>query len=187
MSFPLLAPLPPEYPCAAGIFVPPLLPVGHRSYRWAVTLPGCLSPGWRCSAKVSDCRSRCDRTGSPVNKEKCFTTSLKTCPELSIWVQFALFDTGCSHQLDIHMSPGNLFLKCIVHKWKPLSDFCCLFIQRGFQTAISLQLLATECSRVFGCPEQQQKVQNPPHIMRESCTEAIKLLLICTLISAHPY
>lgn len=33
LLFPLSLPLPPEYPCAAGISVPPLLPVGHRSYR----------------------------------------------------------------------------------------------------------------------------------------------------------
>lgn len=63
-----LEPLPPEYLCAAGISVLPLPPVWHRSYRWAVTLPGCFSPGWRCSVRVSGCHSRCDKTGSPVRK-----------------------------------------------------------------------------------------------------------------------
>lgn len=39
------SPLPPEYPCAAGISVPLLPPVGRRFCRRAATPPGCLSPG----------------------------------------------------------------------------------------------------------------------------------------------
>lgn len=62
-------PLPPGCLCVAGISVPPLPPVVRRSYRWAATLPGFLSPGWRCSAGVSGCRSRCDRMGSPITKK----------------------------------------------------------------------------------------------------------------------
>lgn len=61
--------LPPGCLCAAEISVLPLPPVGHRSYRWAVTQPGFLSPSWRCSGGVADCHSKCDRTESPVKKK----------------------------------------------------------------------------------------------------------------------
>lgn len=69
-AFSQTSPLPPGCQCAAGISVPPLPPAGRRSYRWAATQPGCLSPGWRCNAGVSDCHSKCDKTVSPVTQTK---------------------------------------------------------------------------------------------------------------------
>lgn len=143
----LLSPLPPGCLCAAGISVPPLPPVGRRFYRRAATRPGCLSPGRRCSAGVSDCRSKCGRMGSPVTQRKMGEWEagpkrksvfvlheqhnqwqsraqfpFKECALLF----FFFFCTGCFRQLGLSVSEHNLFRKRTVHKLQPLSD--CPFV-----------------------------------------------------------